>query len=119
VFDKIIKQISSGDFSDTFLKNIDKEFRRLLNSDGKLPDPELLLPETKRLIDRSCQFERRAGESKEDYIKRKHHAIDLLAQKMMTLYNASPSFENLLFALGIIDFCTRKGTICKQSSSKL
>jgi len=114
VFEEMITQIRNGDFSDTFLKNIDKEFRRLLNPDGTLTDRHLLEPETKRLIERACQLERLVGEAKDDYIKRKKHAIDLFVNKMVTLYNASTSLENILFALGIIDFCVRRGTICKQ-----
>ncbi|GAK61610.1 CRISPR-associated protein, Crm2 family [Candidatus Vecturithrix granuli] len=110
VFDEIIKQIRNEKFSGTFLQNLDKEFRRLLDHrDNWKPDHinvNHFDTEARRLITRSYQG---PADAKKETVVTMEHMLNQLR------VGSKRSVENLLFAFGIIDFLTRKGAICKSS----
>jgi len=111
IFDTLVQQIKTGHFSGKSLMNLDTEFRRMTDVDGKLTDRKMVVAEMKRLVIRSCQMKRDQGESRDDFKARKDDAVKTMTENLKTLNSISRrSFENFLSALGIIDFLTRKVT---------
>ena len=95
-------------FSNTFIKTLGVEFRRLMNEKGKYENNLLIKTEMKRLIGRSCMMMRRPDETKEEFLQRKKRAIDDLTEKLDRLHTNSKSLDNFLSALDIADFIERE-----------
>ncbi|MCP4112965.1 MAG: type III-B CRISPR-associated protein Cas10/Cmr2, partial [Desulfobacteraceae bacterium] len=102
VFDSMLEQFRNDHFSSKFIYNMDREFRRMTDPDGKLSIcPDMVTAEIKRLTGRACKMK---TDDKESMIKE-------MTENTNTLYLKSPrSFENFLSALNIIDFLERKAT---------
>ena len=95
-------------FSNTFIKILGVEFRRLMNEKGKYKNNLLIKTEMKRLIGRSCMMTRKQDERKEEFLQRKKRAIDDLTEKLDRLHTKSKSLDNFLSALDIADFIERE-----------
>lgn len=95
-------------FSNTFIKILGVEFRRLMNEKGKYKNNLLIKTEMKRLIGRSCMMTRKQDETKEEFLQRKKRAIDDLTEKLDRLHTKSKSLDNFLSALDIADFIERE-----------
>lgn len=98
------------DFSNTFIKNLDIEFRRLMDEKGKYENNLLIRTEMKRLIERSCMMTRKEDETKKEFLQRKKQAINDLTEKQDILYTNSKSLDNFLSSLDIADFIERGGS---------
>jgi len=89
-------------FSNTFIKNLSIEFRKLMNKDGEfIGDALWIKAEIKRLIKRSCMI------IKEDR-KTKEQDIENLYLNVKGLYDDSKYLENFLSMLNIADFISRE-----------
>ena len=96
-------------FSNTFIKNLDLEFRRLMDNNGRFGDEHIMNTEIKRLVTRSCMMQREAGESKKDFKIRKQEEISELSNSLCNLfYSCSKNLENFLSSLHIADFIKRE-----------
>jgi len=117
ILDCLIKSLKpkedskQADFSNTFIKNLGFEFRRLVNKEGKYKEPAIFKTELKRLVKRSCTMTREEGETREDFKSKKKQAIADLTKKLDTLYTNSKSLDNFLSALNIADFIKRGGQL--------
>jgi len=97
-----------SDFSNTFVKNLGVEFRRLMDEEGKYKNNSLIKTEMNRLLERSCMMMQSPDETKEEFLERKKHAVDDLTEKLDMLYTHSKSLDNFLSALDIADFIERE-----------
>ncbi len=95
-----------ADFSNTFIKNLGMEFRRLIDEKGEYGEPMIFKTEMRRLIGRSCNLARKQKEIEDD---RRNKAIDELTADLTTLYTNS-RLDNFLSSLEIADFIKRGGS---------
>ncbi len=106
-----------ADFSNTFIKNLGMEFRRLIDEECEYKEEEtikteiIIKTEMKRLVGRSCLMTRGEGETKEDFKKKKKQTIADLTEKLDRLYTNSESLDNFLSSLEIADFIKRGGQL--------
>jgi len=105
ILENLIKSLKK-DFSNTFIKNLGVEFRRLMDEKGKYENNLLIKTEIKRLIERSCMMTRTQDKTKKEFLQRKKQAIDDLTE----LYTNSKSLDNFLSSLDIADFIERGGS---------
>ncbi|NLI12587.1 MAG: type III-B CRISPR-associated protein Cas10/Cmr2 [Peptococcaceae bacterium] len=99
------------EFSNTFIKNLNREVRRLFDDNIKNIEfnvDKLIKTEIKRLLRRSCLLGREPGEAQTDYETRKNEAVSSLCKTIETLYTNSVSLENFLATLNIADFLARE-----------
>jgi CRISPR-associated protein Cmr2 len=108
ILESLLRALKQKDFSNTFIKNLGIEFRRLMDEKGKYKNNPLIKTELKRLIGRSCMMTRGPNETKEGFLQRKKRAIDDLTEKLDMLYKNSKSLDNFLSALDIADFIERE-----------
>ena len=95
------KRHDENGFSNTFIKNIDREFRALLDNEQKYSEDEMIESEIKRLLTRSAM-----AKSKE---KREKETIDMIPFIMKLYKNLDrTNILNLLSALHICDFIKMK-----------
>lgn len=90
--------------SDTFIKNLDNEFRRMMDSHGMYQENEIIMTEMKRLIIRSLTMKRKPDENNDDFIKRKNDQINDIVSKLKILLENSKSLENFISLLNIANF---------------
>ncbi len=98
VIGNLAEVLAEDVFSNTFIKNLDSEFRRLMDNEGKFGENHIIEAEIKRLVLRSCMMKREAGESK----------ISELSDSLCNLSGNSKSLENFLCSLHIADFIKRE-----------
>lgn len=109
ILENLIKSLKKY-FSNTFIKNLDVEFRRLMDEKGKYENNLLIKTEIKRLIERSCMMTREEDKTKEEFLQGKKQEIDNLTEKLGILYTNSKSLDNFLSSLDIADFIERGGS---------
>ena len=103
----LVTSLKQGDFSDTFIKNLGFEFRRLMDKDGKYRNLRVLRTEIKRLLTRSCNMKKEESETEEEFSERKEKKIRTLTEELYILYE-SRSLDNFLSSLDIADFIKRE-----------
>ncbi len=108
VIGNLVEVLAEDVFSNTFIKNLDSEFRRLMDKDGKFAEKHLIETEIKRLVSRSCMVKREAGEPKKNFETRKQEEISELSNSLCNLLQISKTLENFLSALHIADFIKRE-----------
>ena len=99
----VVDEMESSSFSGAFLKTIDAEFRPIMNHKGSITDIEFIDKEIERLVRRACQLPKESKDTEQ--------AIRDVSKNIIELHARSLTFENFLYALGIIDFLTRKETL--------
>lgn len=100
-------KLRNDEYSNTFIKSLDKEFARLINEDGKLENGLLIKCEISRLVKNSCMIQKNEGEKTEDYKKRKKAEIKSFSETLYNLYENSKTTTNFLSALNIAEFISR------------
>ncbi len=108
VIANLVEVLAEDVFSNTFIKNLDSEFRRLMDKDGKFAETQLIEAEIKRLVSRSCMMQRQAGESKENFETRKREEISELSNSLCILLQSNKNLKNFFSALHIADFIKRE-----------
>jgi len=108
ILEYLIKLLKQDDFSNTFIKNLSVEFRRLIDKKGKYENSLLIKAEMKRLIERSCMMTRGQDETKEEFLQKKKKAIDDLTGDLYMLCTNSKSLDNFLSSLDIADFIEKR-----------
>lgn len=109
IFENLMQQLREEIFSSKFITNLDREFRLVMDHQGKLADRRGVESEIRRLITRACQMRRQKDESPNEFRERKDNAIKKMISDIIWLNTRSRhSFENFLAALNIIDFLVRK-----------
>jgi len=103
------KAMGENEFSNTFIRAMDNEFRPLMDKNKEMNIPSIVKTEIKRLLKNSWQSTGpAANESYEDYQARKRRRIDWLESCLFEIYNNSAKFDNFLSSLHIVDFISRK-----------
>jgi CRISPR-associated protein Cmr2 len=97
-------------FSNTFIKNLNLEFVRMKDEEGKLEDgKDILIAELRRLLRRSCN-EKKKGRTQKKYDE--EVGITDLVEKLGKVFSAEElkkhSFDNFLSLLNIADFIARE-----------
>ncbi len=97
-------------WSDTFIKNFDREFSCLMDKKGKLSDKRMAEIELRRLIRRACQQARQPDESWVDYDRRVWITDMIENFTKMFKDKEEPTFsaQNFISFLYISDFIARK-----------
>ena len=97
--------------SDTFIKNLDLEFRRLMDEKGIFQDDKdgnIFKIEMKRLIKRSFMLKPKPDENREDFNTRKNDQINRIVNELSDLYGNSKSLLNFLSLLHIANLIERE-----------
>lgn len=97
--------------SDTFIKNLDLEFRRLTDEKGIFQDDtdgDIFKIEMKRLIKRSFMLKPKPDETREDFNIRKNVQIDYIVNELSDLYGNSKSLLNFISLLHIANFIEKE-----------
>ncbi|SFR15878.1 type III-B CRISPR-associated protein Cas10/Cmr2 [Desulfoscipio geothermicus] len=92
------------EFSNNFIKSLNREFIKLMDEEGCLLEDNLILAEVNRLIKRSCLLRKKPGESPKAYELRKKLAVSNLYKNVEGLYYGSRSLRNFLSALNLAGF---------------
>ncbi|MBD3192924.1 MAG: type III-B CRISPR-associated protein Cas10/Cmr2 [Candidatus Heimdallarchaeota archaeon] len=111
---ELVNLLQEEQFSSTFIRHLDEEFRRLMDKDGKYEEQiigkneeekeeklGLIKMEMQRLITRSCMMEKKEKESDKKFSERKRKEIEKLVERLNILYEKSFSLENFLAFLDI------------------
>ena len=109
LMDDIVKKLITNKFSNTFIKNLNIEFARLTDAEGKLTvKTDILSTELKRLLRRSCN-EPKKGRTQKKYDE--ETGITSLVDKLEKIYKKKKekeySFDNFVSLLNIADFIAR------------
>ena len=107
ILKKVVEALKE-DYSNTFIKNLDNEFRLLMDKKGKYDERGILKTEIKRLVNRSCIIKKRKNETKKRFEARKKLSINNLTEGLFMLCTNSKSLNNFLSALDIADFMERE-----------
>jgi CRISPR-associated protein Cmr2 len=107
IFSNIADEMANDNFSNTFIKNLDTEFRPLIDENNEINDTDLVESEIERLLIRSCEIKKSEKQTPEEYKREKKKKIEALKEVIRDLYVHS-SFTNFLSALHIIDFFAQK-----------
>lgn len=102
IMSKLITEFNADRLSNTFIKKLNQELNRLLDSDGNYTEDDITKTEIKRLFQRSCL--RGKGESEDDFEKRKNDLIKYLNSILINSRNV----RNFLDFLNVIDFIARQ-----------
>jgi CRISPR-associated protein Cmr2 len=94
--------------SDTFIKNLDNEFRRLIDKHGMYKESEIFITETERLIKRSLVIKRKPDETNDNFNRRKSEQITDIVNKLKNLYENSKSLTNFVSLLHIAVFLEKE-----------
>lgn len=97
--------------SDTFIKNLDVEFRRLTDEKGIFQDDidgDIFKIEMKRLIKRSFMLKPKPDDTREKFNERKTEQIDRIVNELSDLYGNSKSLLNFISLLHIANFIERE-----------
>lgn len=97
--------------SDTFIKNLDLEFRRLMDEKGIFQDDtdgNIFKIEMKRLIERSFMLKSKPDETREVFNERKKNQINRIVTELSDLYGNSKSLLNFLSFLHIANFIEKE-----------
>jgi CRISPR-associated protein Cmr2 len=103
ILQKIINKIGSDDFSDTFIRSLQKNFHLLHETiqDGYLlVEPKLFQTEIKRLVRRSCQIKNKSK-------KEKSELSDDFYDLLIRLYKQDKNVDNFFDLLNICNFIIR------------
>ncbi len=97
--------------SDTFIKNLDLEFRRLMDEKGIFQDDKdgnIFKIEMKRMIKRSFMLKPKPDETRENFNTRKNDQINRIVTELSDLYGNSKSLLNFLSLMHIANFIERE-----------
>jgi CRISPR-associated protein Cmr2 len=106
VMKEIQEMISKDELSNKFIKNLNIEFLRLMDENGKWNEKKPIKTEIERLTIRSCQ--KKKDETENDFEKRKNEIKKSLVQELNQLFYESKSLNNFLSFLNIADFLARE-----------
>jgi len=96
------------EFSNNFIKSLNRELVNLMDEDGCFWEDNLILAEVKRLVARSCLIRKKPGESLKLYKLRKQLAVSNLNKDIEGLYYDSRNLKNFLASLNLVDFLARE-----------
>lgn len=108
LLEDLVDHLKKEEFSNTFIKSLNLEFRKLMDDDYKIKDEGMIKTEIGRLVGRSCMLSKKADESDSAFKDRKKETIKDLSDKLYQLYLNSKNFQNFLSFLNIADFLHRK-----------
>lgn len=104
LFSRMVSEIRVDRLSNTFIKKLNHELIRLLDSDGNYTEDLIIKTEMKRLLQRSCI--KTKDESEPDFQRRKNKVAEEL--KLNELLVNSLNMRNFLDLLNIVDFIARE-----------
>lgn len=108
VIGNLVQVLMEDIFSNTFIKTLDSQFRRLMDNNGKFSEKYIVKAEIKRLVNRSFMMKMEKEESKDNFKLRKQEEISELSNNLCNLLDNSKNLENFLSALHIADFLKRE-----------
>ncbi len=98
----------NGDFSKTFMINLEKELIRIGGKSDRVNlNAEMLGFELRRLLGRACMMTRGKDENGSDFKKRKEGTINTLSDKLVQVNTASPSLSSFLSLFSVAEFISR------------
>jgi len=103
----ILLELSNSNFSDNFIKTIQKEFENL-NKETIKNELPIINNEIKRLVKRSCLMQKSPDETDKDFEIRKQRKIENLIQKNYEILIISKNKNEFFNLLNIIDFLGRQ-----------
>jgi len=101
---KLISEINADRLSNTFIKKLNQEVSRLLDSDGNYEEDLIIKTEIKRLLLRSCI--KTKDETKEDFQQRKDNMAEELKLDKLLLHGRN--MKNFIEFLNVSDFMARQ-----------
>lgn len=102
LLEELIYNLAKEKISNTFIKNLNLEFMKLIDDKGRITHEGIIGTELKRLIDRSCIPEKLECESEKRRIQKG------LSKKLSILAFNSQQIQNFLSFLHIADFLHRE-----------
>ncbi|MBS1553121.1 MAG: type III-B CRISPR-associated protein Cas10/Cmr2 [Bacteroidetes bacterium] len=107
ILNELTENLKKDKYSNTFIKNLNSEFLKLLDQDGKIKEPKLVESEIKRLLKNSCMIQKKIDEVNEDFKKRKEAELKSFGESIFKLHRNNKVTSNFLSALNITEFISR------------